>query len=115
MDKPSSTTPRILKVALLWKNESSVSVRPSNAAGQIVNLAQDLEIAAFGSGYVRVDQAPSHNTERRRALLLLLTNSSSASPLRLTFFIAGSFISRASSTSISWAVAICASGPEDFR
>jgi hypothetical protein len=42
---------------LLWNNGSPVSIRSSDAAGQIINRTYDSEIAAFGTAYLRVDQA----------------------------------------------------------
>jgi hypothetical protein len=50
-------TEKIQRFGFLGNNGSPVSVRSSDAAGQITNPAQDFEIAAFGSAYVRIDPA----------------------------------------------------------
>jgi alpha-mannosidase len=52
-------TDKMQRVAVLWNNGSAASIRSSDAAGRIVNRSHDVEIAAFGSAYVRVDQADS--------------------------------------------------------
>ena len=50
-------TEKIQRGDFLWNNGFPVSVRSSDAAGLIINRAHDFEIAAFGSAYLRVDQA----------------------------------------------------------
>ena len=53
-------TEKIQKFALLWNQGSLVSIRSSDAAGQIINRTDNFEIAAFGSAYLRIDQAASN-------------------------------------------------------
>jgi alpha-mannosidase len=50
-------TEKIQRGDFLWNNGSPVSVRSSDASGAISTRAHDFEIAAFGSAYLRVDQA----------------------------------------------------------
>ena len=57
-------TEKIQSFDFVWNNGSPVSVRSSDAAGQITNPAQDFEIAAFGSAYVRIDPAASDKAKR---------------------------------------------------
>ncbi len=57
-------TEKIQRFDFLGNNGSPVSVRSSDAAGQITNPAQDFEIAAFGSAYVRIDPAASDKAKR---------------------------------------------------
>ena len=57
-------TEKLQTFDVVWNNGSPVSVRSSDAAGQITNPAQDFEIAAFGSAYVRIDPAVSDKAKR---------------------------------------------------
>jgi hypothetical protein len=56
-------TEKIQRFDFLWNGSSPVSIRSSDAAGQIINRAHDFEIAAFGSAYLRVDQAASNQAK----------------------------------------------------
>ena len=57
-------TDKTQKVTVIWNNGSVASIRSSNAAGRILNPSHDVEVAAFGSAYVRVDQADSNQAKR---------------------------------------------------
>jgi len=52
------------RVAFVWNNGSPVSIRSSDAAGQTITRTDDFEIAAFGSAYLRLDQAASNKTKQ---------------------------------------------------
>jgi alpha-mannosidase len=58
-------TDKIQSLDFPWSNGSAVSVRSSDAAGQIIHRAQGAEIAAFGSAYVRVDQEASDKAKHQ--------------------------------------------------
>lgn len=52
-------TDKAQKLAVLWNNGSPASIHSTDAAGKVDNASRDLEIAAFGSIYVRIDQPTS--------------------------------------------------------
>ena len=52
------------KVTVLWNDGSAASIHSSDAAGEIVDRNHDVEIGAFGSTYVRVDQEDSSRQKR---------------------------------------------------
>lgn len=58
-------SPKIQRLRFLWSDDSPASARWSNAAGQIINSAHDFDIAAFGSGYLRVDQAAGNKAKHQ--------------------------------------------------
>ena len=49
-------TDQAQRFGLRWNSGVPVAIRSSNAAGEAGNLSYDLEVAAFGSAYFRVDQ-----------------------------------------------------------
>ena len=52
------------KVTVLWNNGAAASIHSSDAGERILNRSHDVEVAAFGSAYVRVDQADSSQAKR---------------------------------------------------
>jgi alpha-mannosidase len=57
-------TDKIQRFVASWNNNAPVSIHASDAAGQILSRAHDLEIAAHGSSYLRVDQAASNKAKQ---------------------------------------------------
>ena len=57
-------TDKIQRFVAFWNNDARVSIHPSDAAGRLVDRGQDIEIAAFGSAYVRVNEASSNKAKQ---------------------------------------------------